>query len=553
LKIGRGKLREGKSLDKVAMLVVFFILLISFSVLATSSLEQSLYQYYASARNFPDGIIYHCIRTYDGNVMFDNVPWKNSFSLGPPCLDEPNFYATSQRQISLSVPGVGFYPIYKTQSDLLLTNQSSTSNVVSQSNVTFPLEVYGDDSALHLRLQAALVSGRLPDSQTIEYQGLINDYVANIQGIHVNDSLTIQAVYLDKPSTPPLCSILSTGCSPPSVNPSIFSKRVRIVGILSESKLDSQFNILGAPVFTAADHWLLLTAISLGVKPALGYCRSLQNGLPLPFEFSNLTWRYWYVHLQDFCSEWPHHFAIFSTNLMQDLYGYQELGPSETLFSFAALSQSPSELLGMMTQLGHQLIAGYSMSLLWRSNVVLLEGIPQVSSNSITFSPGVQYRFQNASQIVSSGLSISCSASCDIFLAGVEISAVLQELNTIMEQSQLLTMTAFSMAIVAEVGVFSALKTKFAKEVEIYKANGLTFRQTLSEVMRSHFLFPLWSMSIALIGGGGAIIALSGKPPFLIMAFVLSFSLLIVAEFGVLVTSSFHSRSTRRGFSEKVG
>ena len=430
----------------------------------------------------------------------------------------PSFYPISYSQLSFNLSNANLYPIYKTQSVLLVTSQSGSGGPVSKI-ATFPVEVYGESSFLDSLLKSDIISGVLPTGQTGSYQAAIPDSLARLYGLKVGDNFTIEGVSLDMP--------LSFNVTP------VFTKPVVVVGIFSKSTIDLQLNIRGIPVFSASD-WGL-TASTLGVTPG-PVCPTITPG----YTFANMTFRTWIPPLLDYCHQWPFHFAIFSTNLLRDLYRTDLLSPSEVLFSFRTLPPTYSDLVKTMVGVQNQIGPGYLISLLWGSNIALIDGAER------------QFVFSDTHQIANASLSPQCSfSSACYFETGVQVSPIIGDLQTIAAQSYILATVGFFMAIAIEPAVFLSLSRKFLKETEIYKSIGLSSGHSLGLMLNYHFVFPA-----KIVAGTTAIVTVLGLA--LNIASVPAIGLggafigLLLLEFAVLVRRAFSKRELGRS-AEKLG
>jgi hypothetical protein len=468
------------------------------------------------ARGFPDGIVHSCDRVRNGYILFDFPPFsETTAATGCP----PSFYPISYSQLSFNLSNANLYPIFKTQSVLLVTNQSGSGGPVSKI-ATFPVEVYGESSFLDSLLKSDIISGVLPTGQTGSYQAAIPDSLARLYGLKVGDNFTIEGVSLDMP--------LSF-----HVTPVVFTKSVVVVGIFSKSTIDLQLNIRGIPVFSASD-WGL-TASTLGVTP-VPVCPTITPG----YAFANMTFRTWIPPLLDYCHQWPFHFAIFSTNLLRDLYRTDRLSPSEVLFSFRTLPPTYSDLVKTMVGIQNQIGPGYFISLLWRSNIALIDGAER------------QFVFSDTHQIANASLSPQCSfSSACYFETGVQVSPIIGDLQTIAAQSYILATVGFFMAIVIEPAVFLSSSKKFLRETEVYKSMGISSGRTLRLLLNHHFAFPAKT-----VAGTTAILTVIGFALNIVsvpaMGLAGAFITLLFLEFAVLVRRAFSRRELSR-FAEKLG
>jgi hypothetical protein len=485
----------------------------------SSVLQGLLYSYYSSDRGFPDGLLYSCNRTKDGYVLFD---FPTPFSgISPACSSKPSpsFYPISYLQLSLNLSSANLYPVYKTHSVLILSNQSGTSGPISN-RVAFPAEIYGESSVLDPLLESDLVSGVLPTAQTGSYEAAIPDSLARLYGLKVGDNFTIEGVALDMPLSFP-------------IPPVIFTKVVVVVGIFSKSMVDMQLNIHGISVFSASD-WGM-TASNLSITPGL-VCPTITPG----YAFANMTYRTWIPPLQDYCHQWPFHFGIFSKNLLRDLYNSDLLSPSEVLFNFKSLPPTYSDLVRSISQVQDEIGPSYYVSLLWRSNIALIDGAER------------QFVFSDTRQIANASLSPSCSSPLPCYFeTGVQVSPIIGDLETIAAQSYALTVVGFFMAVVIEPAVFVSSSKKFLKETEAYKSVGISSGRTLRLLLNYHFAFPA-----KLVAGTTGIVTVIGFALNIVsipaMGLGGAFIALLFLEFAVLVRRAFSRREVSR-FAEKLG
>ncbi len=484
LRASQFRRRKKTPLTTVAIIATVFILLTMTSQLFSAAFSKAVFSYYSEGRTGSfDGVMVNCNRVWNNYLLTDQAPYATtlcSHSQGPY-----QYYTVSSKTLSLNVPGVMFYPIYKTQSIFLFQRPPA--------NFTFQLNIFGlgYSAGVDSLFMNALIAGSLPTDQS-KYQALVTDFVANRYGLKVGQQLGIRAIGKDYGG----------------FNLAIFSKAVYVSGILSESKLNAEFNLNGVPVFSGGGFGAE-TAFAIGVQPETlgGMC----TGFESPFyTFSDLKQMPFYSLEGDFCQAWPRLFAILGNNLMRDLYGFNVTGPSEVLFRFSVQPQSSDELLGrigeLQTQLG--LAPPYSVSMLWRSNLAL------VGPNQLQ----IKQTFAGVTQIANSKI------TQDDLDVGVEISPVIDRLNTIAEETALLVVGALLLGLTLEISVFLILSRKFASEIEIYKANGLTSCLIFRQIMRSHAISPLsWIVLASLIA--------------LIVGFVLGVDTLLSALLGLTFVS----------------
>jgi hypothetical protein len=356
---------------------------------------------------------------------------------------------------------------------LILSNQSGTSGPISN-RVAFPAEIYGENSDLDPLLKGDLISGVLPTAQTGSYEAAIPDSLARLYGLKIGDNFTIEGVALDMP--------LSF-----HVPPVIFTKVVDVVGIFSKPMVDMQLNIHGIPVFSASD-WGM-TASTLSITSGL-VCPTITPG----YTFANMTYRTWIPPLQDYCHQWPFHFGIFSTSLLHDLYNTDLLLPSEVLFSFRTLPPTYSDLVKTIVEVQKEISPSYLVSLLWRSNIALIDGADR------------HFVFSDTRQIANASLSPLCSfPSPCYFETGIQVSPVIGDLQTIAAQSSALTVVGFFMAIVIDPAVFVSSSKRFLKEAEVYKSVGISSGHALRLLLNYHFAFPA-----KIVAGTTAIVTVFG-------------------------------------------
>jgi hypothetical protein len=193
-------------------------------------------------------------------------------------------------------------------------------------------------------------------------------------------------------------------------------------------------------------------------------------------------------------------------------------------------------MVGIQNQIG----PGYFVSLLWRSNIALIDGAER------------QFVFSDTHQIANASLSPQCSfSSACYFETGVQISPIIGDLQTIAAQSYALTVVGFLMAIVIEPAVFVSSSKRFLKETEIYKAIGISPGRTLRLLLNYHFDFPA-----RIVAGTTGIVTVIGFALNIVsipaIGLAGAFIALLFLEFAVLVQRAFSRRELAR-FAEKLG
>lgn len=480
-----------------------FILLSASSQALSLSLSQSVFAYYKDSAGSFDGMVVNCNRAWQNYVLADEVA-----SLSTLCPQSPSrsYYSVTSPVLSVNGSGLLTYPIYKTQSMILLQKAST--------NETDPFNIMGagNDANTGNLLKEALVSGSLPTGNA-GYQAVVTDFIAGTFGLGVGDQLKIVGFYRDAGG---------------NLNTTIFSKTVTISGILSENKLNAEFNIAGVPIFTSGEFGPQ-TAYSAGVRPI----SCIGSASPF-YTYSDLHQGPFYVS----CKLSPKSFAFLGDNFLRDFYGSSAIGPSEVLFRFFPPPSSPSELLDRFNRIYSQLApgSGYQALMLWKSNVALLGPGLLLSSQT----------FDNASAIAKSNM------SADDLELGIGISPVLDRLQTIATQTLLLVTSASILGIILELAVFFVISPRLILEIEIYKANGLGALAILKRMLVTHSLVPIGM--ITLVTFAVLVIGVLANSSMVFPALLgLGFALLLVIEFSALVSKSMSHKEVRQLNRGRVG
>jgi hypothetical protein len=503
LKVARSRPRK-KPLNTIAAIVSLFILLSAASQGLSLYMMQSVFAYYSrgSAGGF-DGMITNCNRAWQNYVLADEVTYLPTLcNLAP----SRAYYPVTLAIHSKDQPGLVTYPIYKTESMILLQKGST--------NTTSPFNIFGvgNDTNTDNLLKDALKSGYFPSGND-KYQAVVTDFVAGNFGFGVGDQLRIIGLYRD------------TGGN---FSTAMFSETITISGILSESKLNAEFNVAGVPVFTSGGYGPQ-TAYAAGVRPA-----SCIGSASEFFTYSDLHQAPVYAP----CQLSPRMFVILGNNFLRYFYGGATIGPSEVLFRFSPPPSGPNELLDRFNRISNlsTLGLGNEVSMLWRSNVALIG--PGLLQSIQTFN--------NATTIANSNI------TADDLELGIAVSPVIDRLQTIANQTLLLVASASILGAILELAIFLILSPKLALEIEVYKANGLGTLAILNRMFASHSLYPIGM--VALATSAVIILGILANSSMIFPVLLgLAFASLVLIEFASLVRRVMSHKEFRPLSKGRVG
>jgi hypothetical protein len=471
----------------VAVIVVLFILLSAASQLLSLALSQSVFAHYSKGAGNFDGIIVNCNRVWQNYFLADEVAYLPFLCTR---ISSRALYSVTLPVPSTNESGLFTYPIYKTASMILMQKIPG--------NATTPFNIFGlgNDANTDSLLKDALEVGSLPTGSDT-YQAIVTDFIAGRLGLRVGNQLKIVGLYRDTDG---------------NFSTTIFSKTITISGIISESKLNEEFNVEGVPVFASGEYGPQ-TAYAAGVRPV----DCIGSGSPF-FTYSDLHQGPFYTS----CQLSPMLFAILSNNFLRDFYGSSRIGPSEVLFRFSNPPSGPSDLLNRYNSIyaNPNALSGYETSMLWKSKIVLLgPGLLSLSSQT----------FDNAGEIASHNI------TADDLELGIEISPVINRLQTIANQTLLLVASASILGIILELAVFLIISPQLTLEIEIYKANGLGTFSVLRKMLASHSFGPITTVipvtfAVVIVG------ALTSSNMIFPALLGLGFALLIAIQFSILVS-----------------
>ena len=493
-------------------MLVSFVILILICEVATGTLEASVMNYYLAGKVGPfDGIVAPCYRSWQNYINMDPGSEQSVIACPGHSGDSASYpFTISNQTATYSVPGVEFYPIYKTSAYLMLS---------STTNQSVPLNVFGLGYSQNVNdlLKSALVAGALPESGT-EYQVAITDTLASAYGLQVGQSLVVTSEGLLVPPAPGQGLQNLTG-------------QVVITGILSESALNSEFNIAGIPVFVQG------TFGEGQTETALGYRITTSQGVGGCLASAPVS--------SDPCSVGPELFGIFSNNLMNNLFGFNVTGPDEVLFKFASEPTSPNSLLNTVSQIQTEFSGAPNVvALAWRSQTALI-GITSNPLSAVAVS-GIDL-YANANAVSGAGPVMGDLAP----ILALQESPVVDNLRSVEYSVQILALDALVFCIVVELAVFGTVKRCFVAELEIYKGVGLGRGRALKELLRHHVMTPMkWGIGVSVLT---AIATVAGASPFIPLALVASFMSLVVIELGYLTINSFRIREVRQFRRERTG
>lgn len=511
MKVSRSSRRKSP-FDALSIVLASFVILILVSEAVTGTLEASVMNYYLAGKagSF-DGIVAPCDRSWENYINMDPGSEQSLIACPGHSGDSASFpFIISNQTATYSVPGVEFYPIYKTSAYLLLS---------STTNQSVPLNVFGLGYSQNVTdlLKSALVAGALPESGA-GYQVVITDALASAYGLQVGQSLRVTSEGLLIPPAPGQGLQNVTG-------------QVVISGILSESGLNSEFNIAGIPVFVQGTFGEGQTETALGYRiPASEGVGGCIAGAPVS---------------SDPCSVGPELFGIFSNNLMKNLFGFTVTGPDEVLFRFAREPNSPNNLLNTVSQIQTEFPGVPNVVVLaWRSQTALI-GITSNPLNGVAVSAIDLY--DNASVISRAGPVMGDFAP----ILALQKSPVVDRLQSVEYSVQVLALDALVFSVVVELAVFGIVKRRFMAELEIYKGVGLGRGRALKVLLRHHAMTPIkWGIGVSVLTATATVV---GASPVVPLILVTSFISLIVLELGYLTLGSFRVREVRQFGKERTG
>jgi hypothetical protein len=513
LKVARSGGGRRSPFGTLSVVVVAFVVLILVSEVAAQALGSSILDYYQAGKAGPfDGIVAPCFRSWQNYINMD--PGSEQALVVCPRGQTGDFasepFTISNQTSAYSVPGVEFYPIYKTSAFVVLG---------STANQSVPMNVFGLGYSQNVDnlLKAALVAGSLPESGA-GYQVDVTDTLASAYGLQVGQSLSVAGEGLPIPPAP--------GYGLQNV-----SGRVVISGILSESALDSEFNLAGIPIFVQGTFGEAQTETALGYRiPTSDGVGGCVVGVTVP---------------SSPCTVGPELFGIFSNNMMNSLFGFNVTGPDEVLFKFASEPTSPNNVLKVVSQIQTEFSGVPNVvAMSWRSPTALI-GISSNILNPVAVS-GIDL-FDNASAVSQAGPVMGDFAP----ILALQASPVVDRLQSVVYSAQVLALDALVFCVVVEVTVFGIVRKKFMAELEIYKGAGLGRGQAFRELLKRHAVAPLeWGIGALALT---AVAVLVGASPTIPAALVGAFFSLIVLELGYLTFTSFRVREVRQFGKERTG
>lgn len=531
-------------LTLASIVAVVFIILILISEVSAGVLSSGLLNFYLQGRGSGvDGVVVTCAHTYS-TFYFDvnEIP--------PPYPVCPYGAPIGDQTYTTTIPGVTVYPVYNGLTNLLLNKTDSNSSMV--------VSMYGlgTSQTMEEALQSALVSGSLPTS-TSSYQAIVPDTVADAYGLNVGDKLTISG------SGQYCASLCAGGGQYPEFNATVLGRSVTISGIVSSSKLNSEFNIEGVPVFVgdgAAGPTSVLLGYRLAPNPVVGKCQgsSAPSQMWGPSGLFNYTGKW-----PDPCTVGPELLAIVSNNLFSDFFSHYVGGPNAILFRLQ--QQQPATPAGLLSTLNeiqaeYGNLPGYGnftgptgtfvnftltsrVYLDWRSAFGLVWAPPTVGLiNTPKLVP-----IDNLSQVSTAQPPYQFGTP----LVVIEQSQVVSSLQTVDNESYVLALDALALGLLVELGVFTLTRRRFIIEIEIYKANGLSSSGAL------WLLLSKQRAAIILVGSGillssavGAILQVGVVLPIILGG---GFFGLMIAEFAVLVKAVYRYKGLKYLARGKVG
>jgi hypothetical protein len=499
--------------DVMSVVLAAFVILIIVSEIVAESSESSVLNYYVAGKTGAfDGIVAPCFRSWQNYINMDPGSEQAVISCPGHTGDFASFPFTISNQTSVyNVPGVEFYPIYKTSAFVSLSPTA---------NQSVPMDFFGLGYSQNVDnlLRSALVVGALPASGA-GYEVAITDTLASAYGLRVGQSLNITGEGLW--STP----------APGEAGLQNLSRQVVISGILSESALNREFNVAGIPVFVQG------TFGGGQTETALGYRIHFSGGvegcmISVPVSSSP-------------CTVGPELFGIFSNNMMNDLFGFNVTGPDEVLFRFSSEPTIPNYVLDAVSQIQTEFSGAPNVvALTWGSQIALI-GVGSNLLNPVTAS--AIDLFDNASAVSQAGPVMGDVAP----ILALQASPVVDRLQSVAYSAQVLTLDALVFCVVVELAVFGIVRKRFVAQLEIYKGIGIGHGRAFRELLKRHAMAPLkWGIGASVLTALGIVI---GVDPFVPLALVATFLSLVVLELAYLTFTSFRVRQVRQFGKERTG